>query len=82
MIHAPHCSEHDQWQVQVQAQSQKKARVHLYADGLSDDEIRSAQIVPTRDVEGTVHALLRERGPSARVCVLPEGPQTIPYLAH
>lgn len=80
MIHAPHFSEHDQWQVQVQAQIQKKARVHLYADGLSDDEIRSAQIVPTHDVEKTVHTLLQARGAGGRVCVLPEGPQTIPYI--
>lgn len=81
MIHADHFSEHDQWQVQVQAQIQKKARVHLYADGLSDEDIRAAQIVPTRDVEGTVHTLLREHGAHSRICVLPEGPQTIPYLA-
>lgn len=80
MVHAKHFSEHDQWQVQVQAQIQKKARVHLYADGLRDDEIRAAQIFPIRDVEQTVRALLRERGAHARVCVLPEGPQTIPYL--
>lgn len=79
-IYAPHFSEHDQWQVQLQAQIQKKARVHLYAGGLTDDEIRSAQILPTHDVEATVCALLRERGPGARVCVLPEGPQTIPFL--
>ena len=79
-ICAPHFSEHDQWQVQVQAQIQKKARVHLYADGLTDDEIRSAQIQPTQNVEHTVRALLRETRAHARVCVLPEGPQTIPYL--
>jgi nickel-dependent lactate racemase len=81
MIHRHGFSEHDQWQVQVQAQIQKKARVHLYADGLSDDDIRSAQLYPTRNVEETVRALLRERGEQARICVLPEGPQTIPYVA-
>lgn len=81
MIHADGFSQHDQWQVQIQAQIQKKARVHLYADGLSDDDIRAAQISPTHDVEGTVRALLRTRGEHARICVLPEGPQTIPYLA-
>ncbi len=82
LISAPHFSEHDQWQVQVQAQIQKKARVHLYSDGLSDAEIRSAQLHPTRSVENTVHSLLREHGSRARVCVLPEGPQTIPYLTN
>jgi nickel-dependent lactate racemase len=79
MIHAPHFSEHDQWQVQLQAQIQKKARVHLFADGLTDAEIRAAQILPTRDVEKTVRGLLADK-PDARICVLPEGPQTIPYI--
>ncbi len=82
MVHAKNFSEHDQWQIQVQAQIQKKARVHLYADGLSDTEIRAAQIFPIRDVEGTVRELLRERGEHARICVLPEGPQTIPYIQN
>ncbi len=81
MVQAKNFSEHDQWQIQVQAQIQKKARVHLYADGLRDDEIRAAQILPTRNVERTVRELLRKRGQRARICVLPEGPQTIPYLA-
>jgi lactate racemase len=82
MIHQPQFSEHDQWQVQVQAQIQKKARVHLYSDGLSDQEIRSAQLVPTRDVQETVRVLMHARGEHARVCVLPEGPQTIPYVRN
>jgi nickel-dependent lactate racemase len=82
LIRAPKFSAHDQWQVQVQAQIQKKARVHLYSDGLSDKEIRSAQLVPSYDVAETVLSLLRARGPSARVCVLPEGPQTIPYIQN
>jgi nickel-dependent lactate racemase len=79
MIHAPHFSEHDQWQVQIQAQIQKKAHVHLLAKGLSEDEIRAAQIHPIRDVERTVCELLRENA-NATICVLPEGPQTIPYV--
>lgn len=79
MIQAPGFSEHDQWQVQIQAQIQKKARVHLFADGLSEDEIRAAQILPTRDIAQTIRELLsRQRG--ATICVLPEGPQTIPYV--
>lgn len=80
MIHARGFSQHDQWQVQVQAQIQKKVQVFLYADGLTDDDIRSAQIIPIRSVENTVLRLLDERGSRARVCVLPEGPQTIPYV--
>ncbi len=79
-IHAPGFSMPDQWQVQIQAQIQKRARVHLYADGLTDDEIRQAQIIPTRSIEQTVRNLVLARANTARICVLPEGPQTIPYL--
>ena len=32
-------------------------------------------------VEDTVAALLARYGSGARICVLPEGPQTIPYVA-
>lgn len=79
MVHAPGFSEHDQWQVQIQAQIQKKARVHLFAGGLREDEIRAAQILPARDVEQTIRELL-SRQRDAKICVLPEGPQTIPYM--
>jgi nickel-dependent lactate racemase len=79
IIHAPGFAMHDQWQVQVQAQIQKRARVHLFARGLSDDDMRAARIEPTHDVERTVRELAAARR-GARVCVLPEGPQTIPYL--
>ena len=80
MIHAPDFSEHDQWQVQVQAQIQKKAQVFLYADGLTDDDIRSAQITPTRSVETTVLNHLHGAAPKPAFAFSPEGPQTIPYV--
>lgn len=80
MIHAHGFSQQDQWQVQVQAQIQNKAQIFLYADGLTDDDIRSAQMTPIRNIESTVLWLLDECGSRARVCVLPEGPQTIPYV--
>jgi hypothetical protein len=37
-------------------------------------------LIPIDDIEATLNALLRRYGPSARVAVLPEGPQTVPYL--
>lgn len=82
MIHAHDFAQHDQWQVQMQAQIQKKAQVYLYTDGLTAEDVRSAQITPIRSVENTVMNLLAERGKNSRVCVLPEGPQTIPYVGH
>ena len=69
----------DGWQVQVQARVQARARVLLYSR-LPPTEVRAAHLEPIDDVNATLAALL-EKDPDARVCVLPEGPQTIPYLA-
>ena len=69
---------HDQWEAQIQAQIQLKARVHVYADGLSDEELRRALVIPCRSIEGTV-AEIRRAKPGATVAVLPDGPQTVPY---
>jgi len=77
----PGFSVHDQWQVQVQAQIQRKARVFVKADGLSADEIRGAWLEPTDDVSRCVHARLAAAGAGARLAALPQGPQTIPYVA-
>ena len=70
----------DQWEAQVQALIQQKAAVYVYSDGLSDEQIRSALLIPCRDIKATLAGLVAHYGPQARVCVLPEGPQTIPYL--
>lgn len=70
----------DQWEAQVQAQMQQKARIFLYSDSLSDEQIRSVLLAPCRDIAATVAQLIAEHSGPPRICVLPEGPQTIPYL--
>ena len=80
MICTPGYRRPDQWEVQVQAQIQRRARVFLKADGLTDAEIRAAHFSPVDDIEASVREHLARGGPDARLCVLPEGPQTIPYL--
>jgi nickel-dependent lactate racemase len=70
----------DQWQVQVQANIQAHASVVMYTDYLSDEELGEAHLAQTHDIAATVLEELERRGPSATVCVLPEGPQTIPCL--
>ncbi len=81
LISQPGFSEHDQWQVQIQAQIQLRAQVFVYSDGLSDGQITRALLTPCRDIPATLADLRRRFGPNARVCVLPDGPMTIPYLA-
>ena len=71
---------HDQWQVQLQAQIQLKAEVLLKSDYLSDQAVRAAHLEPIDDVDQAVRDALARHGPYSRVCVIPQGPQTIPYL--
>src|SRR5438067_6354254 len=82
MITAPGYSQPDQWQVQIQAQVQSKARVLVKTSGLSDHEIRAAHFDPIDEVGAAVTRTLSAAGRHATLCVLPQGPQTIPYLAR
>src|SRR4029434_7223568 len=49
MISSPGYSVPDQWQVQVQAQIQTKARVMVKTAGLCPDEIRAGHFTPIDD---------------------------------
>jgi nickel-dependent lactate racemase len=80
MIHDPEFSEPDQWQVQIQAQILKRARVMVKTSYLSPEEIRAAHFEPIEDVSQAASKALEEAGVGASLCVLPRGPQTIPYV--
>ena len=81
MICAPGYAVPDQWQVQVQAQIQTKANVLIKTAGLGPNEIRAAHFTPIEDVSRAVEDALQQAGTGSTLCVLPQGPQTIPYLA-
>jgi nickel-dependent lactate racemase len=70
---------HDQWEAQIQAQIQCQARVHIYADGLSDEELQHALVLPCHSIEETV-AQIRQKDQRATIAVLPDGPQTVPFV--
>ena len=78
MICSPGYERHDQWQAQIQAQILLKADVYLKAGHLTDEQIRRAHLKPISDIE----AAIADCGDDARICVLPEGPQTIPFIAQ
>jgi len=80
-ICAPGFLEQDQWQAQIQALIQLKAAVYVRSGGLSDDAIRGALLLPCHRIEATVDELIKKVGPGASICVMPEGPQTIPYVS-
>jgi lactate racemase len=80
MINAPGFSRSDAWQVQVQAQILTKSKVMVKNSFMTDREIRAAHFEPVEDIGKSVTGALNAAGPEARLCVLPQGPQTIPYL--
>jgi nickel-dependent lactate racemase len=80
LVSKPGFSAQDQWQVQIQAQIQLRAEVFVFSDGLTDEQIEGALFTSCRDIDETVTKLQEKFGPETRICVIPEGPQTIPYL--
>ena len=78
-VNEPGFRRQDQWQAQVLAQVLRKARVCLKSSGLTDDEIKLSQMEPVARIEEKLAEILGKNS-KAKICVLPEGPQTIPYL--
>ena len=79
-ICTPGFLEQDQWEAQIQAQIQLKAEVYVHSTYLSSERIAEALLKPCPDIEVTLAEILEKEGRQARICVLPEGPQTIPYI--
>ena len=79
LLARPGFCEHDQWQVQIQAQIQLCADVHVYSHNLTDAQIERALFTPCRDIAQTLAALRQKHGP--HLAVMPDGPQTIATIA-
>ncbi|MFZ2146460.1 MAG: nickel-dependent lactate racemase [Sedimentisphaerales bacterium] len=73
-------SRQDMWQAQVHSLVCQKADVYFHSRNLSNEQIERAFLKPCSRVEETVEELLHKYGRDAWICVLPEGPQTIPYV--
>ncbi len=71
----------DQWQAQIQARILCAARVAVHTSCISDADLAEVGLEPAGDIATFVARALRRAGPRARLCVLPDGPQTIPYIA-
>ena len=70
----------DTWQIYFQALIQLKATVYLFSDKLDESTIKRALFNPVKNISKLVDELVKKIGHTAKICVLPEGPQTIPYL--
>jgi lactate racemase len=81
-IRKPGFAMQDMWQAQIHALICRKAKVLFYSDNLEDRQIRESFMEPCRDIGREVRNILSGLPRDARICVLPEGPQTIPYIAE
>jgi nickel-dependent lactate racemase len=72
----------DQWQLLVYAPIRQRAEVYLKTSYLSVSDVRRCQAEPCDNVGETLRSLLGRFGSGSRACILPEGPQTIPYVAE
>jgi nickel-dependent lactate racemase len=80
-VESPGFASPDQWQVQVQCRIQMKADVYVRADGLTDEQITQSLLKPCRRIEDTLADLTaKAAGRQLTICVMPEGPLTIPYV--
>jgi nickel-dependent lactate racemase len=80
-IHKKDFVKQDMWQAQVHSMICQKADVYFHSRNLSDEQIKRAFLKPCSRVEDTIEELLHKYGRDASVCVLTEGPQTIPYIS-
>jgi len=71
----------DQWQAQVLARIQRLARVGVYSEGIRPEDLLTAHLEPVADLSAAVCDELSRAGEGATICCLPEGPQTIPFVA-
>jgi len=78
-ISGPGFRMNDQWEAQKLASILVKARVALFSD-LPARDVERAHMEPIDDLNGFVAEEVKRIGPDSPVAVLPEGPQTIPYL--
>jgi len=79
-VYKPGFLKQDMWQAQIHAMICRKAEVYFYSDNLTDEQIIGAFLKPCRSIEATVNELLNRYGTTASICVLPQGPQTIPFV--
>ncbi|NCG35580.1 MAG: nickel-dependent lactate racemase [Dehalococcoidales bacterium] len=78
-IKNPEFLQPDQWQFQIQAQLQEKNKILLYSK-LNEKDVSDAHLSKINKVEEAIEEL-KSKINNPSICVLPEGPQTIPYKA-
>ncbi|MDD5677746.1 MAG: nickel-dependent lactate racemase [Kiritimatiellae bacterium] len=69
----------DQWEAQLLAMIQVRARVALFS-ALPADDVRRAHLDYVENLSEYLASVMRRLGKNAPIAVLPDGPLTIPYV--
>jgi nickel-dependent lactate racemase len=80
IVRDPHLQKQDKWQVHIQALISQKAKVFFYTHNLIREQIEACKLLPCTNIKATIQELVEQYGPEATICVLLEGPRTIPYV--
>lgn len=67
----------DEWQTQMQLKPMRKGQVHLFAGGLSEQDLALTGVNVISDVAGTLRACVAQAR-DASIAVVPEGPYVVP----
>jgi nickel-dependent lactate racemase len=78
MLQAPGFQCQDMWQAYIQAKISQSADVYVYSRNLTPAQIEGALLKPCERIEALVGDVIART--DASICVLPEGPLTIPYV--
>lgn len=78
-LNSPGFRAQDQWQNQLLALIQLRARIAVYSE-LDADELRRANFEPVENLNAFLADEIARLPPGTPVAVLPEGPMTIPYV--
>jgi len=80
VIRTPGNACRDMWEAQIQALICRQADVYLHTHNLTPEQITRALLKSCVSIERTVAQLLEKYGEEATICIMPEGPQTVPYV--
>lgn len=72
----------DMWQAHVLALIRQRADIYVHTANLTPEQLTRAFLTPCPSIEQTVADLLAKYGPDATICIMPEGPQTVPYVGR
>ena len=67
--------EQDQWQIQILAKILMEHPIYVFSK-LTDEQVKDCMMIPTHDIEATIHQTV----PEGKICIMPQGPLTIPYV--